>query len=207
MHSWRWLVVAVAFLLGFAAKKKGIAGVVAGTILAAIVSGFVFRKSGCTCQEEYADESKCLYSKKENTAEVTSEPEQEITLADVDINKNEAEAESDVVIQESADIHSFTIDNITENDIKTRIFRIGTANKPFFPEEIRGNPKNHTINIVFEKQEMPATYRIGSKDGKIRSGVISFLAADFKSMNLSSGNTLVFEVLEPEKKFKVLKDS
>lgn len=67
---------------------------------------------------------------------------------------------------------SFIIDNITSTDIQTKKLRIKVANKQFFPSEIRGEPKSYPIKILYEGQEYGATYTIGSRDGKSRSGIL-----------------------------------
>ena len=64
------------------------------------------------------------------------------------------------------------IDNITENDFVSKQIRITVDNKHLFPSERLGNPINHNLIFVFGNKEYAANYRIGSKDGKSRSGVL-----------------------------------
>jgi len=64
------------------------------------------------------------------------------------------------------------IDNITKSDAKSRNIRITVDNKFLFPAELLGHPKTYPLNFSTGPKEFIATYRIGSKDGKSRSGVL-----------------------------------
>ena len=64
------------------------------------------------------------------------------------------------------------IDNITNGDAKSRNIRITVDNKHLFPAEQLGNPMTYDLNFSLNNEEFVAKYRIGSKDGKSRSGVL-----------------------------------
>lgn len=64
------------------------------------------------------------------------------------------------------------IDNITEEDIKSRSIRIKVENKHIFPLEISGNPISYSLNFLLGDNNFDAKYTIGSNDGKSRSGVL-----------------------------------
>ena len=64
------------------------------------------------------------------------------------------------------------IDNITESDLKSRDVRIKVENKYLFPEEKPGNPTSYLLDIIIGDIDFVAEYKIGSKDGKSRSGIL-----------------------------------
>ncbi len=64
------------------------------------------------------------------------------------------------------------IDNITDSDWQTNKIRITVGNKHLFPSEKKGNPVSYSLNFRVGNADFIATYRIGSKDGKSRSGVL-----------------------------------
>jgi hypothetical protein len=67
---------------------------------------------------------------------------------------------------------SILVHNITENDIDHNQLRITVANKFLFPAEKIGQPRVYKIILVFNGTPFTCTYRIGSLDGKSRSGVL-----------------------------------
>lgn len=69
-------------------------------------------------------------------------------------------------------MENFTLNNITETDVKKKIIRILTAERKFFPPEIKGEHQTHAINIVFNGTSFSTTYKTGSRDGKSRSGIL-----------------------------------
>ncbi len=69
-------------------------------------------------------------------------------------------------------METFTIQNITETDVKKKRIRILTANRKLFPSEIKGEPQTYNINIVFNEISYSTTYKTGSRDGLSRSGII-----------------------------------
>jgi hypothetical protein len=92
---------------------------------------------------------------------------------------------SDRVAQDGdQDSKSLIINNITDKDVTKGQIRITVANKPFFPEEIMGKPMTHPMTFIYEGGEYPASYKIGSKDGKSRSGVLK-LTPDLYNGKLS----------------------
>ncbi len=64
------------------------------------------------------------------------------------------------------------INNITESDLKSRILRITVENKRIFPTEKTGYPTTYHLHFSAGSIDFVAEYRIGSKDGKSRSGVL-----------------------------------
>ena len=64
------------------------------------------------------------------------------------------------------------IDNITTSDIKSRNIRIKVANKHLFPSEKPGVPTSYLLDFTVGNIDFIAEYKIGSKDGKSRSGIL-----------------------------------
>lgn len=64
------------------------------------------------------------------------------------------------------------INNISNNDTKSRNIRIKVENKHLFPVEQLGNPITYYLDFNVDSIEFIAKYTIGSKDGKSRSGVL-----------------------------------
>lgn len=102
-------------------------------------------------------------------------------------------------------MNKFTISNITESDIKNRYIRILKNNKKFFPTKKTGFTGTNDIQIIYEDHNIiPATYKIGSPDGKKRSGYIVFKKENFEKLHILPGDVLNFEVLTPNHSYKVL---
>ena len=64
------------------------------------------------------------------------------------------------------------IDNITDSDVKIRSLRIKVENKHLFPAEKPANPTSYHLDFRVGNFDFVAEYRIGSKDGKSRSGIL-----------------------------------
>lgn len=64
------------------------------------------------------------------------------------------------------------IDNITSSDLKSRIIRIKVENKHLFPAEKQGVPTSYPLDFTIGNIDFIAEYKIGSKDGKSRSGIL-----------------------------------
>ena len=64
------------------------------------------------------------------------------------------------------------IDNITKSDMKSRNIRIKVDNKHLFPTEKLGNPISYFLDFKVGNIDFVAEYKIGSKDGKSRSGIL-----------------------------------
>jgi hypothetical protein len=64
------------------------------------------------------------------------------------------------------------IDNITKSDFKSRNIRIKIDNKHLFPAEKSGNPTSYFLDFKVGKLDFVAEYKIGSNDGKSRSGIL-----------------------------------
>ena len=102
--------------------------------------------------------------------------------------------------------NSFLIDNITQIDVESKKLRIIVANKCFFPKEIKGNPKTYNIKVNYKEKEYDATYTIGSKDCKSRSGIISLGAKLYQEIiKISPEMNLKVTILE-NGKYEIKKD-
>jgi len=75
-------------------------------------------------------------------------------------------------VQEMSSIDDIFIHNITESDVKSRIIRIKSEYKIMFPSEKLGNPISYPLNFKVDNIEFIANYTIGSKDEKLRSGIL-----------------------------------
>lgn len=64
------------------------------------------------------------------------------------------------------------IDNITESDAKSRKIRIKVENKHLFPAEKSDNTISYPLDFRVGNTDFVASYTIGSKDGKSRSGIL-----------------------------------
>lgn len=64
------------------------------------------------------------------------------------------------------------ISNITAKDAKSKKIRITVDNKHLFPQERRGESNTYDLDFVVGDSEFKASYTIGSKDGRSRSGVL-----------------------------------
>ncbi|MDO6435639.1 hypothetical protein Q4E93_33810 [Flavitalea sp. BT771] len=65
-----------------------------------------------------------------------------------------------------------TIINITQKDCDRKQIRILAHQKELFPMEGPGYPETYEITVVWEDKSYRCAYRIGSRDGKLRSGVL-----------------------------------
>lgn len=69
-------------------------------------------------------------------------------------------------------MNEITVTNITRKDCERKQIRILAHQKELFPTERPGFPENYDITVIWEDSPYSCTYRIGSKDGKARSGVL-----------------------------------
>jgi len=69
-------------------------------------------------------------------------------------------------------MNKIEINNITDNDVNRKSLRILKDQKLLFPNEISGQPKTYNLNFKISNCDYVINYRIGSKDGKSRSGVL-----------------------------------
>lgn len=67
---------------------------------------------------------------------------------------------------------TYGIVNITKSDIKSRNIRIKVDNKHLFPLEKSGNPTSYFLDFKVGNIDFVSEYKIGSKDGKSRSGIL-----------------------------------
>ncbi|MBK9320791.1 MAG: hypothetical protein IPM91_19710 [Bacteroidetes bacterium] len=92
------------------------------------------------------------------------------------------------------------IDNISEKDAQKCQIRIKVANKYIFPNEQPGNPKTYSLNFNHNNSEFTASYSIGSKDGKSRSGVLKFGHYEYTGLlNIKEGSDLKITKLSENK--------
>lgn len=84
-------------------------------------------------------------------------------------------------------MNNITITNITPKDQAKKQIRILVAQKHLFPQEERGVPKTYDVQITHNGKPYPCTYRIGSADGKSRSGVLRL--HNELAMMINSGQT------------------
>lgn len=97
----------------------------------------------------------------------------------------------------------FIVNNITDADINSRYLRILKDNKKYFPREIiLGQPESYDIQIICGEKVFSATYKIGSKDHKSRSGRIIFDKKIFSELAIRSGEMLQFEVIIPNRSYR-----
>lgn len=86
-----------------------------------------------------------------------------------------------------------TIANITAKDFQKKQIRILAAQKDLFPDERRGVPHTYDIMVSWKGQAYGCTYRIGSKDGKLRSGVLRLTEGLAEAMRNWVGKVLELE--------------
>lgn len=89
-------------------------------------------------------------------------------------------------------MNTTTITNITPKDQAKKQIRILVGQKNLFPVEERGAPKTYDIQITHNGKSYPCTYRIGSADGKSRSGVLRL--HDDLAMMIKSGQTITLKL-------------
>ena len=65
-----------------------------------------------------------------------------------------------------------TITNITRKDCEGKQIRILVHQKELFPPETPGFPETFNVTVIWRGDRYGCTYRIGSRDGKTRSGVL-----------------------------------
>lgn len=83
------------------------------------------------------------------------------------------------------------IDNITKSDIKGRNIRIIVENKHLFPAEKSGNPTSYFLDFKVGNIDFVAEYKIGSKDGKSRSGILKLGDKIYQeTLKIQSGTNL-----------------
>lgn len=90
---------------------------------------------------------------------------------------------------------STLVDNITENDVNSNQLRITVDNKHLFPAERIGQPMVYNLSLVFNGSRYNCMYRIGSNDGKSRSGVLKLGSGLASQMHLHANNTVTIESL------------
>lgn len=69
-------------------------------------------------------------------------------------------------------MNEITIKNITQKDYQRTQIRILADQKEMFPPERPGYPNTYNVTINWKGDVYECDYRIGSKDGKQRSGIL-----------------------------------
>jgi hypothetical protein len=90
---------------------------------------------------------------------------------------------------------SILVDNITENDVSNNQLRITVDNKHLFPAEKIGQPMVYNLQLVFTGSRYNCKYRIGSNDGKSRSGVLKLGSELASHLHLHTNNSITIERL------------
>ena len=98
------------------------------------------------------------------------------------------------------------IDNITEKDVSSKQIRITVSNKELFPEEFLGKPITHNLlfSIYPESETYQVSYKIGSKDGKSRSGILKFPKDIYEEILKIKPNSIL-EISKGENKYTIKK--
>ncbi|SFN34419.1 hypothetical protein SAMN05428949_2502 [Chitinophaga sp. YR627] len=86
-----------------------------------------------------------------------------------------------------------TVTSITQRDIERKQIRILANQKELFPTEQRGFPKIYDITVICEYTVYDCTYKIGSKDGKARSGVLRLKGGLEEALGNTVGKVFVFK--------------
>ena len=94
---------------------------------------------------------------------------------------------------------SIIVNNITASDVSSNQVRITVDNKHLFPSEKVGQPQVYNVTLVFNGGAYDCTYRIGSKDGKSRSGVLKLGSGLVSIMNLHQGELITISAISTGK--------
>jgi hypothetical protein len=90
-------------------------------------------------------------------------------------------------------MNTIIIANITRRDFLGKRIRILAAQKELFPEERRGFPQTYDVTVTWKSRSYACTYRIGSKDGRARSGVLRLKDGLAEAMSEWVGKALKLE--------------
>jgi hypothetical protein len=90
-------------------------------------------------------------------------------------------------------MNKITIANVTRKDFQGKQIRILSAQKVLFPEERCGFPQTYDVRIIWKGNAYGCVYRIGSKDGKSRSGILRLQNGLAEAMGKSVGKLLELE--------------
>lgn len=82
------------------------------------------------------------------------------------------------------------INNITQSDVSSNQIRIIQGNKHLFPAEKLGTTETYDITLIYNGEDYTGTYKIGSKDGRSRSGILK--SNLFGELNFKEG--IVFKI-------------
>tara|TARA_B100001109_G_C18856513_1_gene471950 strand:+ start:766 stop:1764 length:999 start_codon:yes stop_codon:yes gene_type:complete len=93
-------------------------------------------------------------------------------------------------------LNTIFIKTITTKDLQKRILRILKGNKFLFPAETIGIPKSYSIKVIHGEQAYNCIYSIGSKDKKVRSGLLMLDKLLLEKLNLTSKHQLKIVLLK-----------
>lgn len=103
----------------------------------------------------------------------------------------------------STTANTICINTITERDAEKKMLRILKGNKHIFPAEQKGNPMVYEVVIKMKNISMEGTYKIGSLDGKSRSGILKFDSEIYDFLNIQKGAEVILE-REKELNYKIV---
>jgi len=103
-------------------------------------------------------------------------------------------------------MRTIIIDNVTENDVNSKQLRITVKNKELFPKEIPGKPITYDLHfsIYPESETFKASYKIGSKDGRSRSGILKLPKNIYEEILKIKPNSIL-EISIGENKYTIKK--
>ncbi len=86
-----------------------------------------------------------------------------------------------------------TITNITRKDCEGKRIRILARQKELFPAERPGVPKTYDVTVIWRGDRYSCTYRMGSRDGKARSGVLRLKDGLAETLGDKVGKSLILK--------------
>ncbi|HEY1045229.1 MAG TPA: hypothetical protein VGF79_02245 [Bacteroidia bacterium] len=99
--------------------------------------------------------------------------------------------------------NTICINTITERDADKKMLRILKGNKHIFPAEKIGKPMIYKLIIKFKMISMEVSYRIGSLDGKSRSGILKFDEAIYDCLKIKKGAEVILRK-ESEGEYRIV---
>lgn len=99
--------------------------------------------------------------------------------------------------------NTICINTITERDADKKMLRILKGNKHIFPAEKRGKPMIYEVIIKFRMISMEGSYRIGSLDGKSRSGILKFDKDIYDCLKIQVGSEVILEKID-EREYNIV---
>lgn len=91
------------------------------------------------------------------------------------------------------------VNNITDADLAKNQLRITIDNKHLFPAERISEPKVYEVAMIYNGNLYSCSYRIGSKDGRSRSGVLRLGSYLVSKMNFGENDVVTITQLSAGK--------